>query len=306
MADAQKPFSPDSKESIITIACCQYEPKVNGIKENLEKSVAMIQQAVSQGADFIVLPELANSGYAFGNRKEAFESSEKIPEGKAVQTWLKLARDHQVHIVSGCNEKSGQKLYNAAVFLGPGGFIGLYRKLHLYNEEKCWFEPGNYGVPVFKTAIGRIGIHICYDQWFCEIPRLQALQGADLLAVPTNWVPLDDGESPHLLEKTEKPAMANYLTMINAHINTVWSAVADRIGTERHISFIGRSLIVDPKGVAVSGPASAVQEDIIVARDCNLMLARKKNWNQFNVMGRDRRTDVYDQMLGYSQPPFPF
>jgi len=294
------------RESIVTIACCQYKPELGRITKNRELSVAVIQKAVGQGANFIVLPELANSGYAFGSRKEAFELSETIPEGKTIQTWIRLAKDHQAYIVSGCNERSDGKLYNSAVFLGPEGFIGHYRKLHLFYEEKCWFEPGNLGIPVFESLIGRIGIHICFDQWFCEIPRLQALQGADLLAVPTNWVPLNDEEAPDQLEKSGKPIMANYLTMVNSHINTVWSAAADRIGTERHCAFIGRSLIVDPTGQVVSGPASAVSEEIVMARECNLMRAREKNWNDLNVMGRDRRTDVYDTMLGYPKNQFYF
>ena len=183
--------------------------------------------------------------------------------------------------------------YNAAVVLGPQGVIGKYRKNHLWAAETLFFEPGNLGVPVFHTGIGRIAVAICYDIWFPEIFRLAALQGADLLCVPTNWVPMP--EQPATL-----PEMANILAMGGAHANAMFVAAADRVGTERGQPFLGRSIIVGHTGWPIAGPASADREEIIVA-DVNLSdPRRKRNWSEFNQVLRDRRTDIYAEMLGSS------
>lgn len=294
------------QESIATIACCQYEPKVGYFRENLDKSVEVIEKAVTEGANFVVLPELANSGYVFNDKNEARELSEEVPGGKSITTWSKLAKDHNIYIAAGYNEKEEERLFNSSVLIGPSGYIGTHRKIHLWYEEKLWFEPGNLGIQVFETLIGRIGMHICYDQWFCEVSRIQALQGADLIAVSTNWVPINETEDPEDLEKSGRQAMADYITMVAAHTNTVWIAAADRIGLERGQPFLGRSIIVNQTGSPVAGPGSATKEEILIARDCNLLESRKKNWNTYNVMARDRRTDVYHEMLGYTAKPFSF
>ena len=294
-------------ESIVTIACCQFEPKVGYLKENREKSVEVIRKAVRQGANFVVLPELANSGYVFNDKKEANELSEGVPDGESIKVWAKLAKEHNIYIVAGYNEREKGNLYNSSVLIGPNGYLGTHRKIHLWFEEKLWFEPGDLGIQVFETPIGRIGMHICYDQWFCEVSRIQSLQGADLVAVSTNWVPINETEDPKGLEKSGGRPMANYITMVNAHMNTIWIAAADRIGVERGQPFLGRSIVVNPLGLPVVGPASAIKEEILIARDCNLLESRtKKNWNALNVMPRDRRIDVYDVMLGYKGKPFAF
>jgi predicted amidohydrolase len=144
---------------------------------------------------------------------------------------------------------------------------------------------------VFKTDIGRIAVFICYDVWFPESLRLAALQGADIVCIPTNWVPMPD-------QPENLPAMANILSMAGAHANSMFVAAADRVGIERGQPFIGQSLIVSHAGWPIAGPASRDREEIIYA-DANLSDARKKRrWNDFNQPLRDRRTDVYDEMLG--------
>src|SRR5262249_14268864 len=147
------------------------------------------------------------------------------------------------------------------------GFIGKYRKNHLWAAENLFFEPGNLGVPVFHTGIGRIAAAICYDIWFPETFRLAALQGADILCVPTNWVPM--AEQPATL-----PAMANILAMGGAHANSMFVAAADRVGTERGQPFIGGSIIVGCSGWALAGPASPDREEMILA-EANLSDARR-------------------------------
>jgi N-carbamoylputrescine amidase len=273
------------------IACVQMEPTVGDTAANVAKSLTMIETAAGQGAQVIVLPELANSGYVFSSRAEAFALAEPVPDGPTTTAWIAAAARHAVTLVAGIAERSGDRLYNSAVVIGPSGYIGTFRKVHLWNEENLYFEPGDLGFPVFDTPFGRIGVMICYDGWFPEGYRLLALQGADLVCIPTNWVPIP-GQDP------KREAMANILCMAAAHCNSVVVAAADRVGTERGQPFLGQSLIVSHTGWPVAGPASARHEEIIMA-DVDLSDARRKrNWNAFNQVLRDRRKDVYDEMLG--------
>ena len=208
-----------------------------------------------------------------------------------MRAWSEIAAKHKLHLVAGICERDGNKLFNSAVLIGPSGYIGTFRKVHLWNEENLYFEPGDLGFPVFHTAIGRIGMAICYDGWFPETYRLSALQGADIVCVPTNWVPI-----PGQAEGRE--AMANILAMAAAHSNSIYVACADRVGTERGQPFEGQSLIVGHTGWPVAGPASRDKEEILTA-DVALGEARRaRNWNAFNQVLRDRRSDLYDEMLG--------
>lgn len=293
------------EESVVNISCLQFEPKIGELSRNREESIQQIERAISNGGDFIVLPELANSGYVFNSRKEAYALSEPIPEGKTAQQWIQIAQENDIYIVGGYAERDEGKLFNSAIFAGPEGYIGKHRKLHLWNEEKLWFEPGN-DVKVFETKIGRVGIQICYDQWFPELSRIQAMKGADIVAEPTNWVPINEYERSGQLSEGEL-ARANNLAISNAHVNTIWFACANRIGTEREQPFLGRSLIVDPAGNVVAGPASQDDEDSLLVENCNLMESRtQKNWNELNVIPQDRRTDIYDELVGFDDQPHSF
>jgi predicted amidohydrolase len=282
----------DSKpESEIRVACLQMEPQVGDKAGNVARSVAMIERAAAAGAALAVLPELANSGYVFATRAEAFSLAEAVPGGPTTDVWIDAARKHGMVIVAGICERDGAVLYNGAVVVGPDGFIGKYRKNHLWAAENLFFEPGNLGVPVFRIDAGRIACAICYDIWFPEIFRLAALQGADMLCVPTNWVPMP--EQPGNL-----PVMANILSMSGAHSNSMFVAAADRVGVERGQPFLGNSLVLSHTGWPVAGPASADAEAMLIA-DVNLADARRKRTlNEFNQLLRDRRIDLYDEMLG--------
>jgi N-carbamoylputrescine amidase len=278
-------------ETKIRIACIQMQPAIGKVEDNVAHSVGLIGRAVELGAGLVVLPELSNTGYMFQSREEAFALSEPIPGGPTVKAWSAITAKHGLHLVAGICERDGAKLFNSAVLIGPSGYIGTFRKVHLWNEENLYFEPGDLGFPVFHTAIGRIGMAICYDGWFPETYRLAALQGADIVCVPTNWVPI-----PGQAEGRE--AMANILAMAAAHSNSIYIACADRVGTERGQPFEGQSLIVGHTGWPVAGPASRDKEEILIA-DVALGEARRaRNWNAFNQVLRDRRSDLYDEMLG--------
>ncbi len=276
--------------SALKIACIQMEPHVGDLEGNLATSVRLIETAAQQGARLIVLPELTSSGYVFENREEAVSLAEEIPNGPAVAEWIAVARRLDVHIVAGVAESDGPFLYNTAVLVGPEGFVGKYRKLHLWDIEQMYFTPGNLGVPVFETPYGRIGLIICYDGWFPESYRLCALQGADLVCVPTNWVPMPE-------QPTGREAMATILTMAAAQTNSIFIACADRVGIERGQEFIGQSVVVGCNGWPIVGPASHVDEAIIYA-DIDLSEARtKRNLNEFNQLLSDRRDDVYGGLV---------
>jgi N-carbamoylputrescine amidase len=282
-------------ESRISVACLQMRPEVGAKPANVDRGLAMISEAAAAGAGLVVLPELCNSGYVFATRAEAFKLAEEVPNGPTTRAWAEAAATYGIYVVAGVTEREGDALYNSAVLVGPNGFVGKHRKNHLWFNENLFFEQGNLGMPVFRTPVGRIAVAICYDVWFPETFRLAALRGADILCVPTNWVPMP-GQRPDL------PAMANILCMAGAHSNSLFVAAADRVGTERGQPFIGQSLIVGPDGWPVGGPASADQEETVVA-EVNLSDARRvRNLNAFNQVLRDRRTDVYDEMLGTSAP----
>jgi len=275
-----------SRAGQLKIACIQMEPRIGDIEGNRASGLALIEAAAQQGAALMVLPELCNSGYVFADREEAAGLAEQIPDGPTCQQWLAIAARRGVYIVAGIAERDGACLYNAAVVIGPQGYIGKYRKLHLWNHEKLFFTPGDLGVPVFDTPIGRLGVAVCYDGWFPEVYRLAALQGAELICVPTNWVPMSgqlDGHEP----------MAITLTMAAAHSNAMFIACADRVGIERGQAFIGKSLIVDCSGWPVAGPASEDSEAVIYAEIDLSEAGRKRQLNDYNQLLTDRRSDVY-------------
>lgn len=283
-------------ESDIIVACIQMKPVVAAKEANVRRSLALIAEAAAKGARLVVLPELANSGYVFADRAEAFGLAEEIPDGATSRAWIDAARRHDLIIVAGIAEREGAALYNSAIVVGPTGHIGTFRKMHLWNAENLFFEPGNLGFPVFRTPIGRIGVAICYDGWFPETFRLHALQGADIVCVPTNWVPIP-GQEPG------RQAMATILHQAAAHSNSIFIACADRVGTERGQPFEGQSVIVSCTGWLVAGPATRDDEEIITARINLSDSRRKRNWNAFNQVLRDRRTDAYGEMLGAEVKP---
>ena len=163
---------PGSEE--LVIACVQMEPHIGAKRANVARLIRHVETAASQGASLVVLPELATTGYVFADRDEAFSLAEGLPDGETAGLFAETAQRLGIHIVTGIAERAGKRLYNSALFTGPSGHIGIYRKLHLWNNENRFFEPGDRGVPVFGTPLGRIAIAICYDGWFPETYRLAA------------------------------------------------------------------------------------------------------------------------------------
>lgn len=288
--------------SPLKVAAIQFDMQVgiHNKKNNLERTLSLVNEAADAGAGLVVLPELANTGYSFDTRAEAYEHAEQVPDGPTCEAWSALAADRGLYIVGGIAEMDGVRLYDTAVLVGPEGYIGRYRKTHLWNKEKLVFEAGNEGFPVFETPIGRIGMLICWDIWFPEVARILAAQGADIICSPNNWV----WTPPPLFDSTGK-AMASYLTMAAAHQNSVPIIAADRVGEERGAKFLGCSLIAGINGWPVGEVASATDDAILYA-DIDVVGGRSAVvWNNLNDLPRDRRTDLYDPLLGYAGKVLP-
>ncbi len=256
----------------------QFAPVFGDIRHNVERVIKVIS---SQKADLIVLPELFNTGYQFISKHEVKELSEEIPSGFTTQKLIKFSKNESVYIAAGLSERDGDLFYNSAVLTGPEGFIGVYRKSHLFFEEKLWFSPGDTGFRVWDTPIGNIGIMICFDWFFPESARTLALKGARIIAHPSNLV------LPYCPD-----------AMVTRCIeNRVFSVTANRIGREQRgdkdmLKFIGTSEIVSPKG-KILHRASRDKEEFGHA-EININDAKNKDLNPFNNIFDDRREDLYD------------
>ncbi len=293
----------DTRVSPVRVAVVQFEPQV-GV-ENLKANAVAVEErlvaAADNGAGLIVLPELATTGYVFDSRAEAYAHSESVPGGRSLEMFERVARERDLYVVGNVVEQADGRLYDTAVLVGPDGYIGRYRKTHLWNTEKLWFTPGDEGYQVFDTPIGRIGLLVCWDIWFPETARIVTQMGADIICIPTGWV-----WTPPPLYDDSGVCMAAHLTYTAAHVNNVFIATADRIGQERGAGFMGNSLIAGTSGWPIDRIAGP-DEDTIIYADIDLTAARTAPiWNQLNDLHRDRRTDLYDQMLGYrGAPPLP-
>ena len=269
----------------IRVSCIQFEPRFGAVAANIAGASDLVRAAAAGGSRLIVLPELASTGYVFESEAEAQSLAEPVPDGPTTRAWAALAAELDVHIVAGIAEAAGDVLYNAAVVVGPGGYIGTYRKAHLWDRENVFFARGDLGFPVFATALGKVGVAICYDGWFPETFRQLALGGAEIVCIPTNWVPMPD-------QPAGEAAMANTLHRAAAHSNGIFIACADRVGIERGQPFEGQSLIIGPKGWPLAGPASRDRTETLSAV-VDLDAAGRKDLNAFNSVLRDRRTDIY-------------
>jgi predicted amidohydrolase len=263
---------------VMKVGFVQMEPKLLDLNANLSKAERLIGEAAKQGAKLIVLPELFDTGYNFETKEEVAEIAQQIPDGETTQFLVEQAREHEVFTVAGTAEKDERgKLYNSAVIVGPigWGYIGKYRKIHLFYREKLFFEPGNLGFHVFNIGIAKVGIMICFDWFFPESMRTLALKGADIVAHPANLVlPYAPRAMP-----------------IRSLENRVFSITANRIGEERGLKFIGMSQINSPKAEILLRASEDKEEVGIV--EINVEDARNKKLNEFNDIFKDRRPEHY-------------
>ncbi|MCR4678130.1 MAG: hydratase [Lachnospiraceae bacterium] len=278
--------------------------KIASVQMNSEKgkmaetAVAMkkyVCEAADKGAQLVILPEGIYQGYVFDSYEECFSMAEEVPSGKICTEMTELAKEKGVYIIWGMYEREGPDLYNSAVFVGPEGFVGKYRKMHYWATEKLYCEPSDSGFPVFHTKLGKIGIIICYDLWFPESSRILTVEGADLIVTPTGWVE-DEGAEDNYPIKDYPPA--NILCIGTAHTNGVYVAASARVGYEGSTKWVGHSIICDPKG-NILARAGNKEEEIIYA-DVDLWKAKStRSWGERTNIIKDRRTDYYSETLGY-------
>jgi predicted amidohydrolase len=256
------------------IAYIQFAPALADLTDTIRRLDELWPQAAS--ADIVVLPELSNSGYNFLSREEAFETAESAEGGSFTKYLTSVCRTWDFHLVAGLNELANGNLYNSSVLVGPDGLEGVYRKLHLFWNEKDLFQPGDLGVPVFEVRGLRLAMLICFDWAFPEVWRSLALQAVDLVCHPCNLV----------LPGFAQRAIPGY-----ALTNRYFVVTANRFGSERDLTFTGLSQICSPHGLVLSSaPADTPSVHVV---DADLSLCRLGQITPRNHLLTDRRPDVY-------------
>ena len=267
---------------VIKIAAVQMEPRIKEKSRNLETIIQRMNVAAGSGAELIVLPECAVTGYVFNSLQEVIPYAENIP-GPSTRKLEECCHALGIYAVIGLIEKSDDKYFNAAVLIGPKGLIGRYRKIHLpFLGVDRFLDPGDKPFKVYKTGIGNIGMLICYDCNFPESTRVMSLMSADIIALPTNW---PDG----------REIIPGYIVPTRAFENRVHLVAASRIGQENGTGFIGQSEIINSQGKMV---AKAGDKDEIVYGKVNLTESRQKHVvikpGEFEVdCINDRRPEFY-------------
>jgi predicted amidohydrolase len=269
---------------VTRVAAVQLAPVLGDLTGNVDRSIAAVERSVAAGAQIVVLPELATSGYVF----ERVEETRALALSPTAEPFARLAAAAgDAVVVIGFAETDGEGgLFNSAALLDASGVQAVYRKVHLWDQEKRFFTPGDARPPVVETAYGRIGVMICFDLEFPEWTRIAALAGADLLAVPTNWplVPVPEGERAPEVQ----------IAIATARMNKMAIACADRTGVERGVDWTAGTSIVDAEGALVA--AVGAGEGTAWA-DIDLLDSRDKQQAELVHLMSDRRPDLYGPLL---------
>ncbi len=267
----------------IKVGLFQFEPVFGEIRQNVEHvtdSLANIK------ADLIVLPELCTTGYQFKSPNEVKFLSEDISSSHAVNEFVKLCKDRNMYMVFGMAEGANGAFFNSALYTGPEGVIGVYKKAHLFFEEKFFFSPGNGGFPIFQQNGVYVGLMICFDWIFPEVARILALKGADIICHPANLV------LPYCQQ-----------AMITRSIeNGVFSLTANRIGEEKRggkdaLKFSGKSQVVDPRGNVLFRLG---EEETVKVVEIDPAEARDKKITRHNDLMEDRLPELYGKLTKVS------
>jgi predicted amidohydrolase len=256
--------------------------------ENRARTSALAEQAFAAGAQLVVLPELAVSGY--GSDRTGLATVAESADGPTAQAWADVARRHGGYVCGGICERDGDRLFNSAILVGPDGILGHYRKLHPFREEKHAFEPGDLGLPVVTLPDGSaVGICICYDLRFVEVLRALSLKGAEVVCVPTAWVPGFDARRWDAEGFCPQARGA----LLQANLDQVFVACASQVGTPSGIEFLGSSVVADPYGACALGPLSGHDDDVRVIEIDLDAVTRAQTRDPLIAPRADRRTDVY-------------
>lgn len=270
------------------VACIQFNPILNERDKNVEALLAVVEEASLNGAKLIVAPEMATTGYYYRDRASIAPFVDCIP-GTTTALFEAVAKKYGNYIVFGMPEVDGETdlYYNSAVLLGPDGYIGKYRKVHLWESEAHWAVFGDLGVPVFQTELGQIAINICMDSIFFESARVPALQGADILAFPTN----SSAQSISFLQE-------------RAETNGVYVLSANRSNCENAFQMIGASAVWSPLGEKLAeAPYMETSEE---AGDLPFILYSQIDKTLYDNPGKrrlnERRPAVYKELMQYIAP----
>lgn len=263
----------------------QTDPQPGNVERNLADCLAILEREAAAGTQLLVFPECALSGYML-DEPTAQACAEPIP-GPSTDALARACARTGVHCVIGVLERDGDLLRNTAMLVGPDGLVGRYRKTHIACIGADRFTvPGDDPYEVFDTPLGRIGLQICYDWRFPEVTRVLALQGADVIAHPTN--------SP-----AQAREVAEFMTRARAAENAVFFLTANRCGTEAGTTFFGWSQIIDPLGRRL---AEAGADVAVATAELDLELARAKTKapgsGGYHVsLFADRRPELYEPLL---------
>ena len=258
----------------------QFAPKFGEVATNLSKIMSALSSAE---ADIIVLPELAFTGYFFQDRSELASLAEDPATSPTISSLIGLCRDRNFFLVTGFAEKSADKIFNSALLVGSEGIIHTYRKLHLFNTEKEYFDFGDIPLETIELRGVKIGIMVCFDWAFPEVARVLALHGADLLCHPSNLV----------LMHCQKAMATRCLE------NSVFAATANRYGSDIRprgtLTFTGQSQLVAPNGELIYRAKPEEEELFIVEID--VTTARNKWITRNNELLEDRRPEYYIELI---------
>lgn len=245
----------------VRVAAVQMDPRIGAVDANLEAILAGLREASAAGARLVAFPECALTGYVFEGREEALPFAEPIP-GPSTREVASACAETGAFAVVGLLERDGDRLFNASVLVGPGGVVGVYRKIHLpFMGVDRFADPGDRPLAVLDAGGVRVGMLICYDGTFPETGRVLTLLGADVLVLPTNW-------------PIQAASTAEHVPACRAIENVVYVIAVDRVGLERGCRFAGCSSIAGPGGeiLARAGPDNPA----ILYADIDPALARRK------------------------------
>ncbi|MDX2127459.1 MAG: carbon-nitrogen hydrolase [Chloroherpetonaceae bacterium] len=290
------------KSKKVTVALIQKSCGLSP-KDNLESTIDSIIRAASNGAQIIGLQEMFNTLYFCQTEDyEPFQYAEPIP-GETTDLLCKVAKENKVVIVAPIFEKRAQGLYHntAAVIDADGNYLGKYRKMHIPDDpnfyEKFYFTPGDTGFKVFETRYAKIGVLICWDQWYPEAARLTALRGAEILFYPTaiGWA---TGETSNKVKANQHEAWQT-IQRSHAIANGVYVAVTNRVGVEmppdenqNGLQFWGQSFLTSPFGEILAKAGAKDEETLLVECDLEQIEFYRQHWPFL----RDRRIDHYEKI----------
>ncbi len=255
---------------------------------NLQRMYDWLNQSALKDCDLVVFPECILTGYCFKSLEEALPLAEPIP-GPTTQAMVEWCREHQKYVAFGMLEIGEQgEIYNACPVVGPDGLVGVYRKIHLpFLGIDRFATPGKWPYTTYDLSGMHVGVHICYDGSFPESSRIMALQGADLLILPTNWPP-------------GATTFAKFLPNARALENNVYFMSVNRVGTERGFRFIGESRLCGVDGEAISD-CHGQEEGIVIGR-IDTEVARAKRLVRIpgeHIIDRfaDRHPEFYGELV---------